>query len=143
MSAATLLFRNIDFDPSAELDTWPTEAFATALERGSLTHWSRIATAIQGDPWGPVARTVEDVLACSRPFGVAVGMERLIANARARREVAEKQAVAAELRAALTRSHLSAGQFASRLGTSPSRLSTYLSGKVTPSATVLVRARHI
>jgi transcriptional regulator with XRE-family HTH domain len=34
-------------------------------------------------------------------------------------------------------------EFASHLGTSPSRLSTYLSGKVVPSATFIVRMRRV
>jgi transcriptional regulator with XRE-family HTH domain len=39
-------------------------------------------------------------------------------------------------------SRLSRAEFASRIGTSPSRLSTYVTGKVTPSAALLVRMRR-
>jgi transcriptional regulator with XRE-family HTH domain len=41
------------------------------------------------------------------------------------------------------RSGLSRAAFASRIGTSASRLSTYSSGKVIPSATLLLRIRRL
>ncbi len=43
------------------------------------------------------------------------------------------------MRAAVERSGLTNAQFAELIGTSASRLSTYLSGQVTPSAAMLVR----
>jgi transcriptional regulator with XRE-family HTH domain len=39
-------------------------------------------------------------------------------------------------------SGLSRAEFAARIGTSPSRLSTYATGKVVPSAAMLVRMRR-
>ena len=47
--------------------------------------------------------------------------------------------MAARVRAAVDRSGLTNSRFADLVGTSASRLSTYLSGKVTPSAAMLVR----
>jgi hypothetical protein len=144
MTAGTeLLFRNVDARVDDPVETWPVEALATALERGSLTHWRRIRTAIEQDPWGPVARSVEQIVAGGHIYGVGPGMQRSIASARATWAARERQAVAAELTALVAASGLTAAQFAERLGTSASRLSTYLSGRVTPSATLLVRARRI
>ena len=143
MTGAELLFRNVDVSPDDPVETWPVEAITTALERGSLRHWSRIAAAVARDPWGPVARSLEQALDCVEPYGVAVGMRRILAQARSQREVEERQEVAAELRSLLARSGLTAAEFALRLGTSASRLSTYLSGKVVPSAALMVRARAI
>jgi transcriptional regulator with XRE-family HTH domain len=57
--------------------------------------------------------------------------------------VNERAAVAAQIQAAVMRSGLSQAEFASRIGTSASRFSTYISGKVTPSATLMVRISHI
>lgn len=54
-------------------------------------------------------------------------------------DLADRSEVAARVRAAVERSGLTDGQFASLVGTSASRLSTYLSAKVTPSAAMLVR----
>jgi DNA-binding transcriptional regulator YiaG len=102
-----------------------------------------LAAAIQADPWSPVARRVEEVLSYSRPYGVAEAFERTISLSRATAEAAEREAVAVEIGRLVRESGLSRAEFASRLGTSALRLSTYVSGKVTPSAALLVRMRRI
>src|SRR5680860_622537 len=131
--------RRVPDDPVSE---WPLEAIQTALERGGLSHWRRLAEQIRVQPWGPLARRVEEVLSYSRPYGVAEAMERVIARARDAAEASERQAVAAEIDALVRESGLSRAEFASQIGTSASRLSTYVNGKVTPSAALLVRMRH-
>jgi len=55
----------------------------------------------------------------------------------------DTKAVMARLDAALAASGLSLRQFAVALGTSPSRFSSYRSGKVAPSAAFLLRAERI
>jgi DNA-binding transcriptional regulator YiaG len=137
-----LAFRNVDASPGDPVSEWPLEAIQTALERGGLSHWRRLAKAIQAQPWGPVARRVEEVLTYSRPYGVAPAMERVIAKAREASEAAEREAVAAEVDLLVRSSGLSRAEFASRIGTSASRLSTYVTGRVTPSAALLVRMRR-
>jgi len=92
---------------------------------------------------GRTARTLEEVLSYSRPYGVAEAMEAVIARARARAEQSERETVTAELRRAAERSGLTRAELASRLGTSASRLSTYVSGRVVPSATFMVRLRRL
>lgn len=69
-------------------------------------------------------------------------MEQAIATAREETEGAERRAVAAEVDQLVRASGLSRAEFASRIGTSASRLSTYATGKVTPSAALLVRMRR-
>lgn len=138
-----LTFRNLTIDPSAPVTDWPTEAVQTALERGDLADWHRLAVEIGKDPWGRTARQVEEVLRYSRPYGVAEAMETVIARARARAEQQEREAVAAEVRQAVEDSGLTRAEFATRIGTSASRLSTYASGKVVPAATVMVRIRRV
>jgi DNA-binding transcriptional regulator YiaG len=135
----TLAFRNLTISPQAPVSQWPTEAVQTALERGDLADWHRVAAEIQADPWGTTARQVEEVLSHSRPYGVAEAMQTVVSRARERAEANERAAVAAAIREAIQRSGLSQAEFASRVGTSPSRLSTYASGKVTPSATLMLR----
>jgi transcriptional regulator with XRE-family HTH domain len=137
-----LVFRNVDTSPSDPVSEWPLEAIQTALERGSLSSWRRLATAIHEEPWGPVARRVEEVLAYSRPYGVAKAMERVISDDRDTAVASERAAVAAQVDRLIRRSGLSRAQFASRIGTSSSRLSTYVTGKVTPSAALMVRMRR-
>ncbi len=139
----SLRFRNIDVSPEDPVEVWPTEAVLTSLERGGLAHWRRLAAAIDEDPWGPVARRVEEALEVSRPYGVGVVMADVLAAARRRAERAERSTVAAEITRLQVSSGMTRAEFAAAIGTSVSRLSTYLSGKVTPSAALLVRMRRV
>jgi DNA-binding transcriptional regulator YiaG len=140
---SSLAFRNVDASPSDPVSAWPIEAIQTALERGGLSDWRRLATEIRSQPWGPVARRIEGVLEYSRPYGVAKTMELVIAFARNEAEEEERQAVADEVKQLIKVSGLSRAEFASRIGTSPSRLSTYATGKVTPSAALIVRMHAV
>lgn len=140
---STLTFRNVGLSPADPVSTWPVEAIQTALERGGLSDWRRLAKAVMAQPWGPVARRIEEVLRYSRPYGVAELMERVINRARSEAEQAERAAVALEIGRLVERSGLSRADFASQIGTSPSRLSTYATGKVTPSAALMVRMHAV
>ncbi len=138
-----LAFRNVDVSPQDPVSQWPLEAVQTTLERGGLADWRRLAGAIEDEPWGPVARAVEATLTYSRPYGVAAVFERAIAQSRRATEAAERAAVAAEIAGLVRKSGLSRAEFASRVGTSAPRLSTYATGKVTPSAALLLRMRRV
>ncbi len=138
-----LVFRNVDASPDDPVTEWPLEAIQTALERGGLSHWRRLAAAVRAQPWGPVARQIEEVLTYSRPYGVAKLMERIISNARQEVAAAERAAVAAEVAELVASSGLTRAEFATRVGTSTSRLSTYITGKVTPSAALMLRMSRI
>ena len=136
-------FRNVDVTEGSPIEDWPYEAIATLIERGSVTDWAALSASIRDDPWGPVARQVEHYLGYSRPWGVAPLLERAIRASRVRAELDERAAVAAEVRDILAASGLTTAEFASRIGTSRSRLSTYVNGRVTPSAALLVRMRRL
>ena len=138
-----LAFRNLTITPDAPVSQWPTEAVQAALERGDLADWHRIVAALRADPWGRTARQMEEVLSHSRPYGVTEAMQTALSRARQQAEANERAAVAAEIREAVEQSGLSQADFASRIGTSASRLSTYASGKVTPSATLMLRIRRV
>jgi DNA-binding transcriptional regulator YiaG len=139
---STLAFRNIDASPADPVSGWPIEAIQTALERGGLSDWRRLATAVGNEPWGPVARRIEEVIGYSRPYGITDAMEGVIARARAKAEQSERDQVAQEVNRLIDKSGLSRVEFASRIGTSASRLSTYATGRVTPSAALLLRMLH-
>ena len=140
---SSLAFRNVDASPDDPVSEWPLEAIQTALERGGLSHWRRLADAVRAQPWGPVARRIEEVLTYSRPYGVAEALERVVSRAQQGAEDAERRAVAAEIDRLIRESGLSRTEFASRIGTSASRLSTYVTGKVTPSAALVIRMRSV
>jgi DNA-binding transcriptional regulator YiaG len=138
-----LAFRNLTITPEAPVSEWPTEAVQIALERGDLADWHRIVAEIRTDPWGKTARQVEEVLSHSRPYGIGDAMEAALSRARERAEATERAAVAADIREAVQRSGLGRAEFASQIGTSASRLSTYASGKVTPSASLMLRIYRV
>jgi DNA-binding transcriptional regulator YiaG len=125
------------------VETWPFEGILTAIERGTLPDWRRLAVAIRADPWGPVAQQVLEAIRLSRPYGTAELLERVVADARKLAADSEREEVASEVRDLVTRSGLSKHDFAERIGTSRSRLSTYMSGKVVPSAALMVRMRRV
>lgn len=137
-----LTFRNVEADPAGPVDQWPTEAILTALERGGLTDWQKVAAEIRRHPWGEVARKVEEVLSHTRPYGVAELMEQCISDARDHVIDDERDAVAAEVRSLIAASGMTRAEFASRIGTSASRLSTYSTGRVVPTATMMLRMRN-
>ena len=117
-------FRNVDVDMAAPIDTWPYEALVTLIERGTIRDWAVLTAEIRRQPWGEVARQVQEYLQHQSPWGVGPLLSRAIV-------------------AAIDASGLSQGQFARRIGTSASRLSTYRSGAVVPSATLLVRIERL
>jgi DNA-binding transcriptional regulator YiaG len=138
-----LKFRNIEASPDDPVETWPFEGILAAIERGTIPDWRRLAQAIAADPWGPVAQQVLEAVRLSRPYGTAELLEGVIARARGLAADAERDEVAAEVRKLVSRSGLSRQDFADRIGTSRPRLSTYMSGKVIPSAALMVRMRRV
>lgn len=136
-------FRNVTADPDDPVETWPAEAVLTALERGGLSHWRRLAGAMRADPWGPVARAVEEAIAADPPYGTGPLMAEILQRAREEQDRRDRAEVAAQVVDLVARSGLTRTEFASRIGTSASRLSTYLAGTVTPSAALLVRMRRL
>ncbi|QDO89485.1 helix-turn-helix transcriptional regulator [Ornithinimicrobium ciconiae] len=137
----TVRFRNVDVP--AEVRDWPYEAITTAIERGTIGDWAVLTREIGQDPWGPVARQVEDYLEYAEEPGVVGLFRRRITAARAAAEEAERAQVAEQVRELVRASGLTLEQFARAIGTSRPRLSTYRTGKVTPSAALLVRMARV
>jgi DNA-binding transcriptional regulator YiaG len=138
-----LKFRNVDASPDDPVESWPFEGILAAVERGTLPDWRRLAAAIRADPWGPVARQVLEAVRLSRPYGTAELLEGVVDQARKLAADSERRDVAGEVRALVRGSGLPTQEFADRIGTSRSRLSTYMSGKVVPSAALMVRMRRV
>lgn len=139
----SLAFRNIDITPDDPVAQWHNEGIQAALERGDLSDWRKIASEVARAPWGQVAQELEEVLTYARPYGVADLMEDVVRTARTRVEQAERDEVAMEIRHIVETSGLNGQEFARQIGTSASRLSTYIHGRVVPSATLLVRMRQV
>lgn len=142
MSTA-LKFRNLTASPDDPVETWPFEGIIAAIERATLPDWRRLASVIRADPWGPVAQQVLEAIQLSRPYGTAELLEGVIDNARQMAVDSERDEVASEVKRLVGRSGLAQQEFANRIGTSRSRLSTYMSGRVMPSAALMVRMRRV
>jgi predicted XRE-type DNA-binding protein len=140
---SALKFRNITASVDDPVETWPFEGILAAVERGSLPDWRRLSAAVRADPWGPVAQQILEAVAISRPYGTSELLTAVIDRAREDAVGAERDEVASEIRDLVARSGLSQQDFAVRLGTSRPRLSTYMSGKVTPSASLMLRIRRV
>ncbi|MDU0349442.1 helix-turn-helix transcriptional regulator [Actinomyces sp. MRS3W] len=124
-----LTFRNVDADPADDPAMWPFEAKITAVERGELEDYRRIKAACDRDPSTRAAFLDACDLLGDDPGAALV---RLWVEGLPREERAIL--AARRMRSAVERSGLSRAQAAARLGTSTSRLSTYLSGRVVPRA---------
>ncbi len=136
-------FRNVEVPPGADVRAWPYEALVAAIERGTIGDWARVTRELRAEPWGPVAREVELYLSYAQPWGVGPLLTRALASAQEHAAAEERAAVAAEVRRLVDQSGLSPSEFASRIGTSRTRLSTYRNGRVTPSAALLLRMRRL
>ncbi|MHB8264244.1 MAG: helix-turn-helix domain-containing protein [Acidimicrobiales bacterium] len=136
-----LAFRNLNVSPDDSVTEWHLEGIQAALERGDLFHWRKIAAEVRNSPWGQVAQELEDTLSFCRPYGAADVMDAVLQQARLNSAHSERERVAKEVQELTQRSGLSAREFAAHIGTSPSRLSTYMNGKVVPSAAMMVRMR--
>ena len=138
----TVGFRNVDAEPGDDVATWPYEALVAAIDRGVVPDWRPIFTAIRQAPWGQTARRVERYLEYREPDGVCTLFRLAVERARHDAERDERAEVSRRIRAAVERSGLTAAAFARLVGASPSRLSTYLNGRVVPSAAMLVRIEN-
>ncbi|MEZ3162135.1 helix-turn-helix transcriptional regulator [Microbacterium sp. BWT-B31] len=130
-----LAFRNLTVSPADPVAEWGVEGMVAALERGGVDDWRKIALAVVADPAGPIAEDFAEAAAVAEASGaVAVTRSTIALLIESPRTAALRRIVRAYQATGYTQA-----EAARRLGTSPSRLSTYLSGKVMPSAEFLVR----
>lgn len=132
-------FRNLEVTPNDPVEQWGPEGILAALDRGGLSEWRRITREVRADPYGGVAADLEEALDLAEDRGVARVMRLSLERARS----SEAQRVGWLIREYLWRSGLTQAEFARAVGTSPSRMSTYINGTVTPSAVLLERMRRV
>lgn len=80
MSSVT--FRNLVITPNDPVERWGVEGIETALERGGLEEWRRIASAVAREPFGEVAADLEQVLSYADPYGIGRVMRALLEQCR-------------------------------------------------------------
>jgi DNA-binding transcriptional regulator YiaG len=134
-----LTFRNVDADPTAPPDEWPMEAVLTAVERGALADWRRMAEAVREDPWGRTARALLEIADWEDQSGVARTLATIVRDERERLTLQGRRRHAQRIRALRKATGLTLKEFARRAGTSPTRLSAYENARVSPTTDVLGR----
>lgn len=139
----SVAFRNVDASPTDPVATWPYEAIATVIERGLVTDWRPLLSEMRTRPHGRVARMVEAYVDRAEVDGATRLFRLALDDARRREDDADRAEVAARVRECIAASGLTAARFAAEIGTSASRLSTYATGRVTPSAALLVRMQRV
>jgi hypothetical protein len=139
----TVAFRNVDASPSDPVGTWPVEAIVTVIERGLVTDWRPLLREIREHPRGHVARVVDAYLERADVDGATRLFRLVLDDARRSEDDADRTEAAGRVRSCIEASGLTAARFAEEIGTSASRLSTYATGRVTPSAALLVRMERV
>ncbi len=139
----SVALRNVDFRLDGDPRTWPFEALVTVLQRGLVPDWKPIVRAIQQQPWGEFSQRVTRATQMADDPRLEVLFSLVINDAREKNERDERAEVARRVRASIADSGLTQAQFAREIGTSASRLSTYATGSVTPSAALLLRIEQV
>lgn len=134
-----MTFRNVEGSASDDVREWPFEGLAEVLERGLIGDWRPVLDELRQRPWGDVARRVERWIELSSDEPAAAFFRLAIDRVRHRAQERERALVAGRVRRAIEASGLTAAEFATQVGTSASRLSTYARGQVMPSAAMLLR----
>lgn len=110
---------------------------------GDVLLWRRLVVAAMAEPWA--GRATEHLALLDqqeRPSEFA-SLRALAEMARRVAEEDERRAVADHIRTTIASTGLTQREFATLVGTSPSRLSTYVTGSVTPSAAMLLRINRM
>ncbi len=136
-------FRNVEVDETAPLGTWPPEAIEILVDRGHLSDWRRIADALTQDPWGPLARTVEEIVGLDSHYGVDRILERVLQRERERHTLAGRRRYADHLRDLRRSAGVSMRELAAAAGTSPARISDYENARVAPTTDLLARIEDV
>jgi hypothetical protein len=129
-----------DVDPSNPAP-FPRDAaeLAYIVEKRGVAEWRRVLAIIAANPWGPEVKRLAELAREAELPAPASALEWCAKVYRKRFEEAERLEVAKEIRRLVAISGCSQRQFAQYIGTSPSRLSTYVNGLVTPSAAMMLR----
>ncbi|MFT4157393.1 MAG: helix-turn-helix transcriptional regulator [Microbacterium sp.] len=132
-----LHFRNIDATPDDPVDQWGFEGMLAAIDRGYASHWRKLVSADAADPH---LRPVFDEARDAAESRATVALRDAVLE---RELLTASELALARLRSAYRGTRMTQAELTDRLGTSRSRLNTYLNGKVTPAMDVFVAVEQI
>lgn len=139
MIVVPLTFRNLTVDPHHPVSAWGVEGILAAIDRGDIRDWQRVAAEVIADPHGSVADDLAAAIDLAESTSSAAALKLVLDRAR---ETAHER-ITRRIREAIRWSGMTQAEFAERLGTSSSRLSTYATGKVVPSAVMMERIEDL
>ncbi|GAB3599019.1 helix-turn-helix domain-containing protein [Microbacterium tumbae] len=132
-----LRFRNIDATPADPVEEWGFEGMLAAIDRGYAADWRKLVSAVAVDP---ALRVIfQEARAAAESRSTVVLLDAALKEA----DAAPSEIALSRLRRAYRGTRMTQAELADRLGTSRTRLNSYLSGKVTPSMDVLVAVEQI
>lgn len=141
-AAFWLLIADIDTSRRAPMPVTPEE-IRLIVERGGADLWRRILANVAERPWGPDATHLAALARDAGLEAAATAVERCAEVFRKRIDESDRLAIAREVRRLVAVSGCSQREFAKHIGTSAPRLSTYGTGGVTPSATMMLRITRV
>lgn len=109
------------------------------VDAGTVLEWRHHLAMIAASPWSPYSQRLVELATKAHRQPAATIVERFTEVCQGQHKEREREQVADEVRRLVYASGVTQGQFARWVGTSPSRLSTYVSGSVTPSASLMLR----
>jgi hypothetical protein len=137
-SAVALLIEGVD--PNHSLPVIRTSAeLIGVVDGGSVLEWRHHLAMIAASPWSPYSRHLLELAEQAACPQVVAVVGRFTEVCREQNKAREREQVAEEVRRLVSASGVTQRQFAQWVGTSPSRLSTYVTGSVTPSASLMLR----
>jgi DNA-binding transcriptional regulator YiaG len=114
------------------------------VARGGIREWRRQLMHRHEHPWSfDAERLLREARAAGPADPAGRRAQHWLALLRRHAEEQERESVARHIRRLIEQSGLSQRDFAVLIGTSPSRLSTYATGKVMPSAALLLRMMRV
>lgn len=132
-----LRFRNIDATPDDPVASWGFEGMLAAIDRGYPKDWKKLAGAVARDD---DLRTSFDAAAVAAESRSTVLLLELMISER--RQTARERALE-RLQDAYRVTGMTQGDLAAAIGTSRTRLNSYLNGHVIPPMDVLVEVERI
>lgn len=119
------------------------EDLLEVFRSGDVSLWRRLVASTLAEPWSGRTDAHLSLLDPEIRPGEFAGVRALAEMTRRLAEEDERRAVADHIRATIASTGLTQREFATLVGTSPSRLSTYVTGSVTPSAAMLLRINRM
>lgn len=120
-----------------------SEQLVDLLKHGTARHWRAALLPLIESPWGPYGEHIVRLTKEANLDAIGALLQECRKVYQQRQEQREREAIAREIRRLVAISGLTQRQFAAQVGTSPSRLSTYVNGRVIPSAAMLLRIRRV